>query len=90
MLNIKSTRRAFWFFLPAEYAHVHAALAFWGRGQFFCRSLLSAYWVLSAYFLAVFEISVCAYQPVYTVLFVYSHVHMVVINNTFTFPTTRT
>ena len=27
----------------------------------FCLSLLSAYWVLSAYFLAVFEISVCSY-----------------------------
>ena len=31
-------------------------------------SLLSAYWVLSAYFLAVFEISAYAYLPVYTVL----------------------
>ena len=31
-------------------------------------SLLGAYWVLSAYFLAVLEISVCAYKPVYMVL----------------------
>ena len=33
----------------------------------FCLSLLSAYWVLSAYFFAVLEISVCAYYPVCTV-----------------------
>ena len=57
-VNIKSTRRAFGFFLPAEYAVMYRATKeasrFWGCGQFlpFKVSLLSAYWVLSAYFLA--------------------------------------
>ena len=63
-------------FLPANYTthkiccHVHVlpmrASWFWRCGQFF-PSLLTAYWVLSAYFLAVLKISVCAYFTVCTV-----------------------
>ena len=44
--------------------HVHVLLTrasrFWRCAQFFL-SLLSAYWVLSTYFLVVLKISVCAY-----------------------------
>ena len=60
-VNIKSPRRAFWFFLPAEYAVMYTQRGDFGGVVNFCLPLLSAYWVLSAYFLAVFENSVCAY-----------------------------
>ena len=66
MVNIKSTQRAFKFFLPAEYAVMYMcyqevyASQFWDVVNF-CLSLLSAYWVLSTYFLAVFETSVSTY-----------------------------
>ena len=59
---------AFGFFLPAKYTtHLLSctratkeASRFWGVCNF-CLSLLSTYWVLSTNFLAVLEISVCAY-----------------------------
>ena len=60
-VDIKSTRRAFWFFLPAKYAVMCMQRRGFGGMVNFCLSLLSAHWVLSTYFLAVFEISVCAY-----------------------------
>ena len=64
-MNIKSTRRAFGFFLPAECAVMYTCYqkrrrSFRGVVNF-CLSLLSANWVLSAYFHAGLEISVCAY-----------------------------
>ena len=59
-VNIKSTWRAFRFFLPAKYTVMYTCyqrhitvLGVWSI------SLLSTYWVLSAYFLAVLEISIC-------------------------------
>ena len=54
-VSIKSTRRAFLFFLPAKYAVMYRHRGFGGVVKIFCLSLLSAY------FLAVLEISVCAY-----------------------------
>ena len=60
-VNIKSTRRAFGFVLPAEYAVKYTQRRGFGGVVDFCLSLLSAFWVLSAYFLAVLEMSVCAY-----------------------------
>ena len=72
-VSFKSTQRTFGFFLhifPAEYAVIHVLPKRhrdFGGVVNFCLSLLSTYWVLSAYFLAVLEISVCAYYPVYTV-----------------------
>ena len=44
------------------YMCYQTGVAIWGCGQFCLHySLLSTYWVISAYFLAVLEISVCAY-----------------------------
>ena len=65
-VNIKSTRRAFGFFLPVEYSVMYmcyqrgvAVLGVWSILPFIIKRM--NYWVLSAYFLAVLEISVSAY-----------------------------
>ena len=64
-VNNKSTQRAFGFFYLANtLSYTRAtkeASQFWGAWSIFAFSLLSPYWVLNAYFLAVLEISVCAY-----------------------------
>ena len=59
---------AFEFFLPAKYTNhlLPCTRATKEASQFedvvnICLSLLSAYWVLSAYFLAVLETSICVY-----------------------------
>ena len=61
-VNTKSTQRGFGFFLPAKrtvmYTCYQRGFTIWGVWSIFCLSLLSAYWVLSAYFLAGLEISV--------------------------------
>ena len=56
-MNIKSTWRAFGFFLPAEHA-VHVLLK---RCRDFGGVVNFSLSLLSAYFLAVLEISVCTY-----------------------------
>ena len=52
---------SFWVIFTCQvHCHVHACRGSGGVVNF-CLSLLSTYWILSTYFLAALEISVCAY-----------------------------